>query len=303
MITRRRGEWVQLDPAAIRPASDRPTLLDVDLQLEPAGEEQEPLFVSNFHWWPYSERVRYMQSIQGVRLREIGRSFQHRPIYAVELGSEDPQAPCILQSQTAQPSEMMGSHAIRAMIDYLLSEVQEASRIREAFRLCFVPVTNPDGSVLGYGVSDAQGRFPHFEVNLAAEGDPSATPENLARWRYLTELRPWLFWDWHSNNWYRRPGHVLIRFRPELSPNASIAPLWEEIENRLLALADTHHETWISRRQGNRDTASYEAVTRLGLISCIIKQHERFPLAKSREHAIACLRAATSAYREAERGQ
>jgi hypothetical protein len=259
----------------------------------PGAEDPDPtLFVSNYHWWPYSEAVQWMNGLPADRARvlEVGRSFQGRPIYAVEAGATSPDAPCMVHAQTPQPSEM-GSLACRAMADFLCSDDPEATAFRARFRVCFVPMTNPDGTVLGYGVSDAQGRFPHFEGHLAAAGDPSATPETTAVWRYLEARRPWLFWDWHSNHWSYRPGHMLLRYEHGLLPDESRRRIWDELEERLLTLPDTHHGRWISATGGgSRYTTGFEAVTRLSAISCMIKQHDKFPLAQSRAHAIACLR-------------
>jgi hypothetical protein len=295
-VLRRGGTWSHLDPSAIRSLGDDALTLDLPL---PAADEPDPvLFVSDFHWWPYSEVIEYVRSLRGVKgvaVREIGRSALGRPLMAVEVGP--PGAPCMVHAATPQASEM-GHLACRAMIDYVTSPDPEAAAIREGFRLSFIPVTNPDGLALGYGVSDGQGRFPFFEAHLAATGDPAAGPETVAVWRYLEAQRPWLFWDWHSNNWHRRLGHILIRYRHTLLEDAARRRLWGEVEDRLLALPDTHHENWTSHDEGPyQPPMGFQAVTRLGAIACMIKQHDRFPLEASRRHAVACLRAAAAAYR------
>ena len=294
-VVLRRGErWIQLNPADIHPVEGMMDAIDIELSLPGVDEPDNTIFASNFHWWPYSEMVQYLQTLTDMRVHEIGRSFQNRPLYAVEIGSEDDGAPCMIHAQTPQPSEM-GSLACRAMIDFLCSDAPDAVAIRESFRVCFIPMTNPDGTVLGYGVSDAQGRFPFFEANLAASEDPTATPENVAVWRYLQECRPWLFWEWHSNNWARRPCHMLLRYRPELLADAPLRQIWIELDNRLLELPNTHHGNWTSHTEGlYQNSMGFQAVTRLGAISGMIKQHDKYLLEQSRAHAIACLRAAVA---------
>jgi hypothetical protein len=236
-----------------------------------------------------------------VQVHEIGRSFQNRPIYAVEFGNDADDAPCMIHAQTPQPSEM-GSLACRAMIDFLCSDTPDAAAIRESFRICFIPMTNPDGTVLGYAVSDAQGRFPYFEGNLAANDDSTATPETVAVWRYLKERRPWLFWDWHSNNWSRRPGHTLLRYRPEMLEDTFLKRIWMELDKRLLDLPNTYHGNWTSHTEGiYQNSMGFQAVTRLGAISCMIKQHDKYPLEQSRAHAIACLKAAAATFQQESR--
>jgi hypothetical protein len=301
VVLRRGGKWSQLNPAAIRPVEEMVDTVEVDLDLPGVDEPEATLYASNFHWWPYSEMVEYLRAREGLRSQEIARSFQGRAIYAVEIGNDAPGAPCMVHTQTPQPSEM-GSLACRAMIDFLTSGAPEAAAIRERFRVCFIPMTNPDGTVLGYGISDAQGRFPFFEGHLAASGDSSATPETQAVWRYLEERRPWLFWEWHSNNWSRRPGHMLLRYRPELASDPRLRGIWERIDAALLALPDTHHGNWTSHTEGSyRSSMGFQAITRLGAVSCMIKHHDKFPLEQSRNHAIACLQAAAAAYIESEK--
>ena len=300
MVLRQAGRWRHLDPAAIGRAGDA---LELTLELPAGGDaESDTLFVSNFHWWPFSERLRYLERLvrradSRVRVKVIGRSHQGRPIHAVEIGRDDAGAPTIVNAQTTQPSEAMASHACRALIDWLVSNEAAAARIRDRFRVCVVPTTNPDGTVLGYCVADAVGRFPYFEAHLAAQGDPAASPENLVAWRYLERLRPWLFWEWHSNNWSRRPGQMLLRYRSELAGDASTRSLWDAVEERLLRLPNTHHGNFTSHGEGAyQPSIGFQAAVHLGAVACMIKQHEKYSLAESRRHAVACLQAAATAY-------
>ena len=46
-------------------------------------------------------------------------------------------------------------------------------------------------------------------------------------------------------------------------------------------------------------TLGFQAVIRLHAISCMVKQHDKFPLEQSRRHAIACLQVAADAYSNA----
>jgi hypothetical protein len=92
---------------------------------------------------------------------------------------------------------------------------------------------------------------------------------------------------------------VLIRYRSFLVEDEATRTLWDTIDERLLAIPNTHHEEFCSW-----DEASYQpsigflAATRLGSIACMVKQHERFDLDESRAHAVACLRTATSTWLE-----
>jgi hypothetical protein len=272
----------------------------VDIRLDlPASASTAPaevLFVSNFHWWPYSECLAYLRRLQDVRLLEIGRSAEGRPLVAAEVGRAEDGAPAMVHAATPQPSEM-GALSCKAMLDFLTGGSPEAHALLEQYRICFIPMTNPDGSVLGYTVSDARGHFPYFEADAAAEGRPDATPENLAVWTYLTRRRPWLFWEWHSNNWARRPGHMLLRYRPGILSDLEKRDLAEAVDERLCRLPDTHTESFTSHSEGLYQTSmGFQTATRLGAVSCMIKQHDKFPLERSAEHAVACLRTAHEAF-------
>jgi hypothetical protein len=90
---------------------------------------------------------------------------------------------------------------------------------------------------------------------------------------------------------------MLLRYRHELLPDAAQRRLWDDLEARLLALPDTHHGNWTSATEGlYQHSLGYQAVTRLGAISCMIKQHDKFPIERSRDHARAGLQAAAAAY-------
>jgi hypothetical protein len=266
--------------------------------LPPAGDNAT-LFVSNFHWWPGSERNAWMDALTGARVREIGSSHEGRSIRAVEIGREDDDAPCFVMTQTTQSSEGLGAHACRFIADYLLSDDEDAGRIRQQFKICIIANTNPDGTARGQCVTDSLGNFPFFETDRAAKGDPEATVENKALWSYLVEQRPSLFWEWHSNNWFRRPGHVLIRYRSFLVEDRAIRKIWDRIEERLLEIPNTHHEEFCSWDEASyQPSIGFQAVTRLASIACMVKQHERFDLDESRSHAVACLKTATSTWLE-----
>ena len=182
---RHRGEWSEIPTGDIHRVPDLPDSLDLDLTLPPGGREQDgTIFVSNYHWWPYTEMLDWLQAADAGTVRQLGSSFQGRAVYAVEFG--EPRNPTMVHTQTPQPSEM-GSLACRAMIDFLGSGSAAADAIVQRFHVCFIPMTNPDGTVLGYGVSDSQGRFPYFEGDQAALHSPEATPEIRNVWRYLEE--------------------------------------------------------------------------------------------------------------------
>jgi len=299
----RRGEtWGHLDPAVIDPHDENDSVtIDVTL---PGSEEADPtIFLSNFHWHPYTQLDGYLDQIRQdprVTVSTYGRSSEGRKLYRVDLGNEIPGAPRIVMAQTPQPSEC-GTWTCRAIIDFLLSD--EGAAVLGKHRFTLLPATNPDGTVTGLGVSHPSGAFPYFEGRLGADHDPNAIPEVIAEWELLDEVRPWLFVEWHSNNWARRPGHMLLRYRPHLAKNESTRTLWEDIDARLEKLPDTHHGNWTSHDEGMyQDSFGFQAVTRLGTIAYMIKHHDKFPLVNIQQHAVLCLREFAAAWDEHKQG-
>ena len=298
-VLRRGGEFQQLDPGAVEGLSEEnAAALTLDL---PAGDTDDPvLFVSNFHWHPISELDAWLDTLKGrddVRVSAFAESVAGRPIHRVDIGPDDDTAPRILLAQTPQPSEMVGTWACRAVAEFLLSNSDEAREIRRTHHVTLVPATNPDGTVLGLGVSHPLGRFPYFEGKKTADGEFDALPEMKAMWDLLKTERPWLFIEWHGNNWSRRPGHMLLRYRPSLMKDEHLRRVWEDIDRRLEALPDTHHGSWTTWDEGGyQDSIGFMAVTRLDRIAYMIKHHDKFPLKASTDHAVACLREAVAAY-------
>lgn len=291
-VLRRGDAWSHLAPDAVR-ALPNTEILELHLDLPGADEPDPVLFISNFHWHPYSELKPYLDGISShpdVRISTLGHSVEGRPIYSVEIGSRNPDAPHIVMAQTPQPSEM-GTWTSRAVIDYLVSDAAAQTRAHHRFTL--VPATNPDGTVRGLGVSHHLGRFPYFEGRLTAEEGPDVLPEMAAMWHLLKTAKPWLFIEWHSNNWHRRPGQMLLRFRPHLMDDAKRRQLWEAFDDRLMALPETYHGNWTSHDEGlYQNSLCFQAITRLGAISHMIKHHDKFPLEQSCQHAIMCVKEA-----------
>lgn len=295
-VLRCAGQWDLLPPDRIRPVAGADAV-ELTLTL-PAGDA--PLFVGNFHWHPFSELSRWVDGLRADPLARVSipaRSPGGRPVYRIDLGRQDAGAPTVVMCQTPQPSEGTGTHVCRAIVGWLLADTPDASAIRDAHRLIVLPATNPDGTVLGLGVSHPSGRFPFFEGTLTADGGPGALPEMQAVWHTLASERPWWFIDWHSNNWDRRPGHMLLRYRPRLLADPRPRSLWETIDQSLLALPDTYHGNWTDRDEGMyQDALGFQAATRLGAIAHMIKHHDKHTLESICRHALACLKAGLAAH-------
>jgi hypothetical protein len=293
----RRGDGYQVfgEEFCRRAHADNETdLLDIEVLLPPA-DEKDPVVVSNFHWNRYGEFRDWLGTLPtGVaRQRKLGSSSEGRPISAVEIGN--PSGPAILIAQTSQPSELGCTPVIQAQIEHLLQDTPRMRELRDKARFCFLPMTNPDGQVRGLTVSTPGGRFPVFEGDKAVRGDPDTVHEATVLWGYLSETRPVIYWEWHTNNWSRRPGNMVLRYRHTLIEDAARRRAWVELEDALLRLPNTHHENFTSETEGPyQPTMGYQAVTQLGCIATMIKHHEKYPIRNSISFGISCLELAAA---------
>jgi hypothetical protein len=194
----------------------------------------------------------------------------------------------------------MGHHACRAILEFLLSGDRVAVKILAKHRLGLIPHTCPDGTVLGYGISNALGSAPFFDGLKAIQGAPDVPVEEVAIWRYLQEMHPWLFIQWHSNHWATRPGHMLLRYEPNLVHDVDTRRLWKAFDKRLDAIPGNFSARRTSRTRGYTTSIGFGVATELGGIPIMIKLHDKFPLKDSMEHAVRCFVAAVDAYGEWE---
>ncbi|MBT7303438.1 MAG: hypothetical protein HN849_28165 [Victivallales bacterium] len=303
VVLRRASAFSHLAPANIEPMPEG-NAVRLTLDLPACGNHDHVLFVSNFHWHPISELDSWLAPLQDNPLVEVSAhasSVAGRPLWRLDIGPAD--APQIVMAQTPQPSEMLGTWACRAVVDFLISDDPEAKRIRSRHHVTLLPATNPDGTVLGLGVSHPSGRFPYFEGLLTVDHPESALPEMTAVWRLLERERPWLFVEWHGNNWSRRPGHMLLRYRPSLLDEGDTRTRWETFEGMVEQLPNTHHGSWTSKNEGiYQESIGFMAVTHLGGAAIMIKQHDKFALAECERHAVSCFRAAIAAHESVPTG-
>ena len=269
--------------------------------LPPMSEDGQPLYFSNYHWYPYTEMTKYLKDQadrhSGLDLLSLGKSVQGRDILAVELENDSPEAPLIVCAATPQADEM-GNWACRANLEFLLGGSSEAEDILSRHRVCLVPHPNPDGTVLGFMVSDAAEKFPYFMGAQTIAGDPDAPIEQVALWEYLNTKKPWLSIEWHSNHWNWRPGHTLIRYANELVDDPITRKIWDEWDRRLELLPNTFDEEGGRTDRTNAYTISLGlgVATELGGIPIMLKVHDKYPLHDTLDYANCCLQAATGAY-------
>lgn len=296
-ITRRGASWQVFGAEFCRPirADNEPDTVEIDVLLPPGTEPDAVVVISNFHWNRYTELRDWLTTLPAgtARQRDVGHSAGGLPITAIEIGN--PAKPAIVIAQTSQPSELGCTPVIQAMIEHLLQDTEHMRTLRENARFCFLPMTNPDGQLMGLTVSTPGGRFPVFEGDKAVQGDPDTVREATVLWSYLAEVKPAVYFEWHTNNWSRRPGNMLLRYRHTLLEDPVRQRAWLELEDAMLALPDTHHENFTGRGEGHYEpTMGFQATTQLGAISCIVKHHEKYPIRQSISFGISCLELAAA---------
>ena len=295
-VLRRGDSYLVVGAEACREVMEQPDWVDIDVHL-PAGTEASPTVVlSNFHWNRYQELLAWLPTLEGsaARVVPIGSSRNGLPLHAVEIG-DNPDAPCIVIAQTSQPSELGATLVLKAQIEHLCQDNPHARELREKGRFRFVPMTNPDGHLAGLTVSDTKGHFPVFEADRAVQKLPDTPPETEVLWNYLVKHNPAIYWEWHTNNWSRRPGHMLLRYRHELITDPVRQQHWIELEDALLRLLNTHHENFTSHTEGPyQPTMGFQATIQLGAISTMIKNHENLPIQYSLSFGVSCLELAAA---------
>ena len=297
VIVKHGSQWSHLPKNQMRPEG-----AFFEAELPPRSDTQPVRYFSNYHWYPYTEMAAYVKELasqrQGVRLRSIGKSVKGRDLWAVEVGREGKDVPTIVCAASSQAGEM-GGHCCRAVIDFLLSNDADARQILSRHRVCLVPDTNPDGTVMGHGNSDAAGKFPNFCGGKTIAGDPDAPVEQVALWKYLKGKRPWIYIEWHSNHWDYRKGHWVIWFDPSLATDTTVRRVWDAFDKRLILLPNKKHDP---RGRGNRTNFKYHlalgVATELGGIPIILKVHDKYPYQQTMAWVVTAFRAATDAYEE-----
>lgn len=150
-----------------------------------------------------------------LRLDEVGRSVQQRPIYRMMLGSGEQTVLLWSQMHGDEPS---ATPALLDLAHYLLSHRQEpaVTRLLERLTLVMVPMLNPDGAEI-YSRRNAQG------IDINRDALNLATPEGRLLKKLREEHQPRLGFNLHDQNRRRTVGNS-----PVLAANAVLAVVGDE---------------------------------------------------------------------------
>ena len=261
--------------------------LRLSVDLPPWGGRDSALFLSPFHWYCYTDMSRYLSEVADTypyaSLESIGKTFQGRDIPVLNIGEKSPDKPRILAVQTLQPSES-GHWCCKSIIDYLISEDPEARIIRERNTISLIPHTNPDGTVLGRGMTNSLGQAPQFEGLLASEGQEAARETTLL-WNYLKELQPWVYLELHSAYQDWRKKHPFRIYDENLTSDLEVRKLMKRGNDLMLAMPE-HEVRLTATHEEDHRTFRIPALKSLNVIPFMLKVHDKFPLKENLEHVL-----------------
>jgi len=112
------------------------------------------------HYWRYEELTKYLHDVEEaypslVKLEEIGKSYENRPVWALTLTNTDTgpahEKPAFYADANIHAGEVTGSMVLLYTIDYLVSgfgEDEEVTRLLDTRAFYIVPRVNPDGAEL-----------------------------------------------------------------------------------------------------------------------------------------------------------
>jgi len=293
-ITVRRGadDWYHLPLDDVTPDTDKKELrLDVDLP--PFKGSDSVVFLCNFHWYPYTDMMRYLKKVAEehpfASLKSIGKTYQGRDIVAINFGDRARSVPRLVVAQTPQPSES-GHWSCKSVIDFLTSDDPEAKKVRDRNFISIIPHTNPDGTVLGHGMTNSLGQAVFFESYAASEGQ-EASLESILMWNYIKDLRPWLFIEYHSAFQDYRKKNAVFKFDKSLTSDHEVGKLIERCDGLLDAMPENFTEAVTDRVNNYTMSMGYAAATKLDVVPYMYKLHDKFPLKENMKQALKVFRA------------
>jgi hypothetical protein len=150
--TRMNHHWVFVDRDSFQVEKSRYT---IHLRIEPHSEVE----VSNMLPLPYSTMCSWLRDVSTSRpdlaqLTDVGSSEQERPILGLRVsekaaGRGGKSKRRMLAFAGEHAAEFAGQWAMKGLIEFCLSSVAEAQKLREDWEVLFAPQVNPDGNVLG----------------------------------------------------------------------------------------------------------------------------------------------------------
>ncbi len=186
--------WELLDQTDVEDVSETEIRLRIKLT-------DHPVYISAQESFPVSKHNSWISKIAAspyISRSIIGKSIEDRPIYKLELRSDDDvQKPYVLLVGRQHPPEVTGAMAMSRFVETLLEETELAIKFRHKYNLIIIPNMNPDGIIHGNWRHNMGG------VDLNRDWGPFTQPETRSIKKELTRFDEGgdelvLFLDFHS---------------------------------------------------------------------------------------------------------
>ncbi|MEM8847238.1 MAG: M14 family metallopeptidase [Bacteroidota bacterium] len=110
--------------------------------------DENPLWISAQELYT-SKRVKsWVDSLavnSYIESYEIGKSHEKRPIHLMEIANESPKKKAVMVISRQHPPEVTGFLAMKAFIETISGDSEQAKEFRDEFTIFVVPTVNPDG--------------------------------------------------------------------------------------------------------------------------------------------------------------
>jgi len=237
-------------------------------QLEiPVRLETDTLYIARIEPYRIGDLDRLLDEIRDnplVRISEIGRTVEDRPLELVRVGNHDAPNRVFLRAR-AHPWETGGNWCVQGLIRGLLLDEDKTKRCLERYAIYVLPMACKDGVARGYTRFNVRG----MDLNRKwhAPADPALAPENHALEQWLEGMlennKPiQLAIDLHND----QGGHLHVS-RPKKEPDRYLADM-----DRFANLLEKH--TWFTEGRTNpthHNPGSFggEMFDRYGISGCV----------------------------------
>lgn len=169
-----------------------------------------------------------------LKLRDLGKSLQGRPLVAAVL--TDPDAPAqdkehVLITAQHCGGERSGATGVFYLMQKLLSGAPQAREtLRRQVVVCF-PVVNPDGYISA-SLRNSVGMDPYKDWTEQGPKDPARLPGAVAVQTLMDELQPEVHADYHGNGMQFR-GYIHVEDSAAAYSNVALRSYKQEITRQM----------------------------------------------------------------------
>ena len=158
-----------------------------------------------------SQLVSMYSSKSFINITNYGNSTLGTPLYAFEMSNNSySKVARLLYVSGQHPVEHVSTWLMYYMIDWLSSDNESAKQFLRNFSVVIMPLLNPDGRNLGYGISDSL----NLQGNRYWASTTTAVPEIVYARNFITAYnlsrRIDLAMDWHSQGTYSNAGYMYL---------------------------------------------------------------------------------------------